>query len=340
MKTNTTLSQVMRVVLFIFFLVGILFLIGYCWPVQASDNTNRKTIADIIFGEIEYENLDDEYEKIKDVDVTSIVELDNLWREDEPGTELWVRFVRGILRSRQEKLVNGKKIIKWEACGEDVVSQEDYYKRAIEWSISLTTALKAVERQTGVSVNPWGAFATTANEGSFNECSLDYASRRWASEHIGKELITETWRGKTVRRKVEKKVVEKFRLTYDKETVWRIINHPDFSDGKITIVGKNGSKTVHLKNKFDGGPYQIRLSPKKISREQFDILMSVYPGVYLGVREMARRATDYAKWRRLDGPHQRPWSLWPGYQSPSRSADYDRKITSVARWLGARRGEI
>jgi hypothetical protein len=301
----------------------------------------RKTMADVIFEDVDVEVQPSEeaYEKVKDVDVASVVQLDKLWADDDEDTEMWIRFVRGILRSRQDKLPSGEKIIRWEACGEDV-SEEEYYDRAKRWAVSLVTAIEEVERATGFKVNPWGAFATTANEGGFNECSLNYAARRWASQHVGRELIEETWHGRTVKRKVEKKVVDQFRLTYDKETVWRIINHPDYADASVRVKRDGKMKTVHLQNKFDGGPYQLRLSVKKLTRERFDHLMSVYPGVYLGVREMARRAIEYANWHKLEGPHQRPWALWPGYLSASRSATYDRKITSVARWLGARRGEI
>lgn len=305
----------------------------------------RKTRADIVFDGLQEDVLNSEAllnkeRELISEDIETLVDLDSLWKKDPEGTPLWVRFVRGILRSRQEKKVNGTKIIVWERCGKDI-PKEELYELATEWAISLMASLKEVKAQTGVDINPWGAFATTANEGGFNECSLNYAARRWASKHVGRELITETWKGRTVRRKVDKKVVERFRLTYDKETVWRIITHEDYAKAKVKIVTRLGrEKVVHMRNKFDGGPYQIRLSVKKLTRERFDYLMSIYPGVYLGVREMARRAIHYAKWKKMDAPHRRPWTFWPGYLSASRSSEYDRKITSVARWLGARRGEI
>jgi len=308
--------------------------------VTAWGSSPGKTTADIIFDGAQIEIREKAQKEVKDVDLRSIIDLDNLWEKDSEDTELWIRFVRGILRSRQQKLINGTKIIKWEVCGKDV-PEEEYYSRATTWAISYVKSLEEIEKQEGVKINPWGAFATSANEGGFNECSLNYAARRWASKHVGRELITETWKGKTVRRKVDKKVVPKFRLTYDKETVWRIINHPDYAKGSVVITNKWGVKeTVHMHNKFDGGPYQLRLKVKNVSRERFDYLMSIHPGVYLGVREMARRALEAQRWLRLDEPHGRPWSLWPGYGSASVSANYDRKMISVARWLGARRGEI
>lgn len=301
---------------------------------------SQKTTTDIIFDGAQIEARDGEHASIKNVDITSIVKLEDLWEKDNQDTELWIRFVRGILRSRQKELPNGTKVIRWEACGKDI-PEEELYERATTWALSYVKSLEEVEEQTGVKINPWGAFATSANEGGFNECSLNYAARVWASKHVGRELIEETWKGRTVKRKVTKKVVKKFRLTYDKDTVWRIINHDDYADACVWVTSKNNvRKKVYLKNKFDGGPYQLRLSVNHIDREKFDFLMSIHPGVYLGVREMARRALHAQKWRKLDEPHQRPWALWPGYQSAARNNKYDRHIQMVARWLGARKDEI
>jgi len=300
----------------------------------------RKTMIDLVFDGAQIESREKAKEEVKDVDIRSIVDLENLWSKDDGDTDLWIRFVRGILRSRQKERINGTKYIDWEACGEDI-PDEELYDRATTWALSIVTSLKEVEEQFGVKINPWGAFATTANEGGFNECSLNYAARKWASQHVGRELIEETWKGKTVKRKVNKKVVERFRLTYDRDTVWKIINHEDYADAYVWITTKgNIRKKVYLKNKFDGGPYQMRFSVKTVSREQFDYLLSIHPGVYLGLKEMARRAAEAQRWHRLDDPHARPWAMWPGYKSPAISHRYDRKIRSVARWLGARKNEI
>jgi len=300
----------------------------------------RKTTADIIFEGAQIEAREGEHAIVKDVDIKSIVDLDNLWESDEEGTELWVRFVRGILRSRQRKMPNGKKIIRWEACGEEI-PREELHERATTWALSYVKSLEEVKKQTGVEINPWGAFATSANEGGFNECALCYAARKWASNHVAREWTMETWKGKTAGRWVEKPVVKRFRLTYTKETVWRIINHKDYKKGVVEWTTKKGvQKKVRLKNKFDGGPYQIRLNVKHLTPERFDYLMSIHPGVYLGVREMARRAVYAQKVYNFKGPHPRPWKMWPGYTSAARSNRYDRHIHKVARWLGARRDEI
>ncbi len=279
--------------------------------------------------------------KYSEAEAREVIDLDNIWADDTLDTPLWIRFVRGILRSRSVERPNGTMRVRWERCGA-VIEKEHLVTSAIDWVSSLLDALAEVERETGVKINPWGAFATTAHESSFNECGLSYAARRWASVHVGYEMITETWRGKTVTRRVKKKVVEKFRLTYDRDTVWRIITHEDYADGEVEAKGFNGApKMVKLRNKFDGGPYQIRRSIKRLSRESFDELLSVEPGLYMGVKELARRAKQYKRSRRLPDVHPHPWNLWQGPLVSIRlQQEYGRRIAKVARWLGAHKGEI
>jgi hypothetical protein len=56
---------------------------------------------------------------------------------------------------------------------------------------------------------------------------------------------------------------------------------------------------------------------------------------------MASRAVSSMHRFRDKVPHPRPWMLWPGWNPNSDIAlAYDAKITSIARWLGATRGEI
>jgi len=268
------------------------------------------------------------------------IDMDNLWVDMTPDEPLVLRFAIGILRSRVLKGTKNK--IYWERCGEPV-EEENLQRDALMWASVYVDVLDRVEVDTGVRLNAWGPFATMANEGGFNECSLNYAARKWASEHTGRELITETWKGKTVRRKVTKKVVEKFRQSYDRDTVWRIIHHPDYATATVQVKDRKngGMKTVRLKNKFDGGVWQIRKSVKKLKRSMFDDLTSVEPGVYLGAMEMVRRAKNWKARYRLRYIHPRPWKLWPGAMAGiQRIEKYDKKITSVARWLGATRDEI
>ena len=321
-------------------IMATLLIMFVCFFVRNSD-AKQKNIVDFVFeGAEQFGRKEIDTTRTDGIKIEDAVEIDNLWDKDSEGTELWVRFVRGILRSRQKERVNDTRYIRWEVCGERV-SEEDYYKLATTWALAIVDSIDQVEKETGYKANPWGAFALTANEGGFNECALDYVSRRWASHHIAKEWTIETWKGKTAGRWVEKPVVKRFSLTYDKETVWRIINHKDYAKATVEIKDRNGYLRKHrINGRFDGGPFQIRLNVKNISREKFDQLLTIRPGVYIGIKEMARRALEWKKNKHSKYPHPRVWQLWPGYVSSRRSNEYDRKITSVARWLGARKGEI
>jgi hypothetical protein len=181
-----------------------------------------------------------------------------------------------------------------------------------------------------------------ANEGGFWECGLNYEARKWASEHVCKRLTTETWHGRTVTRKIERKIVDKFRQTYTCDEVWDIIHDPHYKDAKVEVKGRDGQmKWVSLGNKADGGPWQMRFSVKTMTREKFDRMMSMHTGVYLGAREMVRRALAYSYRFRTDTSHPRPWMLWPGWNpNTDRALKYDDKITMIARFLGARKNEI
>jgi len=270
------------------------------------------------------------------------VTLDTAWEKSPDDSPILDRLVKAVLRSRTLPGDKGSKPqFYWERCGTPV-PEDQMITQATEWAVTYLTALDTVKKETGVQLPIWGAFATMANEGGFNECGLNFEARKWASEHESKILITEHWHGKTAKRKVLKKVVDKFRQSYDRDTVWSIVTNPDYKDAKVQVKGKDGNlKWKNLGNKFDGGVWQVRYSMKTMTRARFDQLTSVTPGVYLGAREMARRALSYMPRFRAKEPHPRPWMLWPGWDPFTRaSLVYDAKITSIARWLGARREEI
>ena len=270
------------------------------------------------------------------------VTLDTVWEKSPEDMSLSDRLIKAVLRSRTLPGEKGSKPqFYWERCGVPV-PEEQMVSQAAEWVAAYLTALDEVEKQTDVRLPTWGAFATMANEGGFNECGLNFEARKWASEHECKILITEHWHGKTAKRKVLKKVVDKFQQSYDRDTVWNIVTNPDYKDAKVQVKGKDGKlKWKSLGNKFDGGTWQMRYSMKTMTRERFNALTSLYPGVYLGAREMARRALSYMPRFHAKEPHPRPWMLWPGWDPFTTSAwAYDTKITMVARYLGAHKDEI
>lgn len=275
-------------------------------------------VEDII--EVETEVLSEDPEIRLDVKVPEMdIDTSNLWRRNDDRS-LVERLSIGVLRSRKLSESSGGGF-NWQRCGVKLQEEELVYNAAY-WSAHFLVALEVVKDETGVELPVWGAFATMANEGGFNECSLNLEARRWAAEN---------------------KVVGKFQLTYDRETVWRIVNHPKFAKGKVTLTNKKTGqkKTVAMRNAFDGGVWQIRKSMRTLTREEFDDLTSVVPGIYIGAREMADRALSFSARYRVKGPFPRPWMLWPGPNPYSPLAlTYDDRIMMVARWLGATRDEI
>jgi hypothetical protein len=270
------------------------------------------------------------------------VTLDTVWEKSPDDMSLLDRLIKGVLRSRTLASKKGEtKKFYWERGGIPV-PEEEMIPLATQWAATFLASLEETKKDTGIELPLWGAFATMANEGGFWECSLNFEARKWAAGHSCKKLTTETWHGKTVRRKIETKLVDKFRQTYTCEEVWNIIHDPHYAGAKVEVKGRDGKmKWVKLANKADGGPWQQRFSVKDMSREKFDKLMSMQPGVYLGAREMARRSLSYMPRFHAKEPHPRPWMLWPGWDPyTSRAFSYDAKITMIARYLGARKDEI
>lgn len=228
-----------------------------------------------------------------------------IWRTPDPAELLECRFARAIMRSRQAQQVGGAWDVHWERCG-DVVPDEQVADLAMRWAMAFTASLRKAERDTGMALPPWGAFAVHANESGFNECTLDFATRRWA---------------------VKAKVVPAFRYTYSNDDIWRILTSPAWARAK--------------RIKADLGPMQVRTETAQLTREQLDRINSVRPGIYLGLHHMGARLRAW----RQKFPRQlllpRPWLLWPGNNIYSaRAARYDNRIIMVARWLGATREEI
>ena len=273
--------------------------------------------------------------------------LETVWEKSPEDMPLLDRLVKAVIRSRtlpSEKDARGKRKppkFYWEQGGVPV-PDDQLIPLATRWAALFLASLDQVKEKTGIQLPPWGAFATVANESGFWQCSLNFEARKWAAGHSCKKLQTETWHGKTVRRKIETKLVDKFRQTYTCEEVWAILTDPHYKDATVEIKDRYGKmKTVKLRNMADGGPWQQRFSMKTMTKTRFDLLMSMEPGIYLGAKEMARRSVAYIHHFKAKEPHPRPWMLWPGWNpNTDRSIAYDDKITGIARWLGARREEI
>lgn len=249
-------------------------------------------------------------EKTISIDSSFLSKEDGVWlNSDEEG--LPTRLVKGIFRARSLKKVNGKRRIYWESCGEKI-PEERYLEEAIDWVDIFLRERNRVKEETGVDLAEWCTFSTMANESGFNECTFDFKSRKWAARQ---------------------KLVEKYQQSYSNETIWQVIHSKTWK--------KELKKKKSERRKADFGPFQQRRSVRKITRDWFDSVMSKDPGIYLGLREMARRAKIAMKRFKLSEPFQSPWMLWPGWNPyAKRNLQYDKKMKMVSRWLGATKAEV
>lgn len=225
--------------------------------------------------------------------------------EPEPEPTLHDRFVHAILKSRSIKQKGDKRRPYWFECGKRIKTAEAREKRANEWVTWLMKAIEKANVDYGTDLNPWGVLAVAHNEGGFNVCSLDLQTREWA---------------------VEVGLVKHLQHTYNRDTVYKILSSKQYRNAK---------------RKADLGPLQVRYKAK-FSRERLDQILSLDPGLVEQVAEMADRSLDHLVTVKGEKkPYPRPWRLWPGLNPrAARSCRYDRRITSVAKWLGAKPGEI
>jgi hypothetical protein len=237
----------------------------------------------------------------EEIPVPSVVDCpgirERIWRTPDVHELLEGRFARAILRSRQVQQVGGEWDVRWERCGA-VVPDEQVADLAMQWAMSFTASLRKAEADTGMALPPWGAYAVHANESGFNECTLDFQTRRWA---------------------VKAKVVADLRLTYSNDDVWRILTSAAWAKaGRV---------------KADLGPMQVRTATAGLTREQLDRINSVRPGLYLGLHNMGARLRAWQQKFPRQMLLPRPWLLWPGNNIYSaRAARYDNQIIRSLWW--------
>jgi len=215
------------------------------------------------------------------------------------------RFVQAVLKSRSIKQKNGDRKPYWYECGKRVKTDAKRRQRASEWATWVLKSIDEAEAEHGVELNPWGVLAVAHNESGFNVCAIDLQTREWA---------------------VSEGLVKNLQLTYDRETIYKIISSKQFQRTRI---------------KADFGPLQVRRKGD-ISRQLLDQILSLDPGMIWAAKEMAKRSVNNPVGLNGDRkPHPRPWRLWPTSNPRStRSFKYDRHITRVAKWLGAETDEI
>jgi hypothetical protein len=211
-----------------------------------------------------------------------------------------------VLKSRSIKQENGSRELFWFECGKKL-SDEEISVRSAQWVDSFLSNLDYIQVDKNVKLPVWGTFAMLENEGGFNECALDFQSRKWAAENG---------------------VVDKFAVTYSREDVWKIVSNKKFKEEN---------------RKADLTPFQVRYRAAKLDKSLFDYITTMDGGIRYGMQEMVRRMEWYVASKRgkVIPDWMRPWFFWPGKDPMSQATlKYDQKITKKAVWLGARSGEI
>jgi hypothetical protein len=214
-------------------------------------------------------------------------------RRMQRRTEVIERMAHGIWKFKTE---GGR--VPWWHCGEsiDVEASREEAKR---WAAGIVGA--AVAGDNGL-LNPWGMAGVITRESSFDECAVDFVTRRWA------------YRNKILK-------PPPTHITHSMEEIYAMVNDKRFKQ-------KRGGK-------LDAGPGQLRWG--SITKLPLEQVMTLDPGLMVVADEMRSRSVPLVKDARFSRILAvRPWRMWPGHYDDV----YGEKIEGLARMLGARRSEI
>lgn len=238
---------------------------------------------------------------------------------EEADIVLRDRLAAGILKWQTLKNHRGEKVIVWNECGKRV-PQEEVEKVALEWASNMVRAANESAEIYGWRINLWGVMGTAANESSFDRCAIGRHTREWAYKEGLLKNKRFTW------------------ISHDKKDILKLVNHRKW---------KKTWKWV------DAGALQVLW--KRIYRGSLEDMLTLNPGLDIGIREMQRRSNHYenfnsrigkryfTQWevRRATRLARRSWRMWPGSGLESeRASVYDKKVTKFARKMGAHSTEI
>ena len=229
------------------------------------------------------------------------------------------RLAAGILKWQTLKNHRGEKVVVWNECGKRV-PEEEVEKVALEWASNMVRAANESAEIYGWRINLWGVMGTAANESSFDRCAIGRHTREWAYKEGLLKNKRFTW------------------ISHSKKDVLKLVK---------TRKWKNTWKWV------DAGALQVLW--KRIYRGPLEDMLTLNPGLDIGIQEMQRRSNHYeqfnarigqryfTKWdvRRATRLARRSWRLWPGTGlEGERASVYDKKVTKFARKMGALSTEI
>jgi len=153
--------------------------------------------------------------------------------------------------------------------------------------------------------NPWGVFGTMANESAFDLCAFGLHPRQAAYRLTSKS-------GKPILKS------SKLTISHTYKDVVKALADPKLqANFRAFDLGLLQTLDIY---------YLADCKDARVEGSREDLL--TWEGFYWQVKHMA----DRERWHSTD----RPWAYWPGRHSPQ----YDKKVTSHARRMGATAEEI
>jgi len=221
------------------------------------------------------------------------------------------RLAAGILRWQSVKTHSGEKVVVWNECGRRL-AKEDVEQVAQEWATNLIRAANNSEKIYGWRINLWGVMGTIANESSFDRCAIGRHTRSWAYSQGLLRTKRGTW------------------ISHDKRDILKLVKNPKWQKEWKWL---------------DAGALQVLW--KRIYRGPLEDLLTLNPGLDIGIQEMQRRTNHFQNYsskkdqRRLYRVSKRAWRMWPGtFPEDAKATAYDKKVTMFARKMGASKTEI
>lgn len=232
------------------------------------------------------------------------------------GILRWNTIWKDDIKAKDRVLANG--FTRWTICGEEV-AQDKLMDRALDLAQKILMVVGTYKVEATERVNVWGFAAVIANESGFDYCAVDGQTRT--------RLYTLGW----LRR-------SPLTLSHQREVLIKILT----SKAWKRYVRETNAIPGMRRLGTDLGFGQRRVYSDMITRAQLEQIFDEDNGLMTTYEEMVRRARMYGPGPKETMPlYSRPWRLWPGGgPSEALSKRYDRRISVVAKRLGATKQEF